>query len=101
MNQVVQCLIYYDALLCDDFDIFVLRPSIPISFNLCYQTSNRKKFSNVKLLSQSEVDNYKITDVVVPLPGSMVVYPNNMKDYYVKLLLEDELNLEVFSHKVK
>jgi len=70
---------------------------------LVFQDSSNRKRSlpEVKILLESEVADYKVTDVVLPLPGNMVTYPDNMKDYYVKLLREDKLNFEVFNHKVK
>ena len=65
------------------------------------KTESRFGFPVVKVLSESDIENYELTDLVLPLPGSRVTYPENLKDFYVKLLEEDQLNLEVFDHKVK
>lgn len=56
----------------------------------------------VKVLTQEDVDSgkYTILDIILPLPGHMVDYPPNMKDYYEELLAKDGLNLEM-KHKFK
>ncbi|CAH3151205.1 unnamed protein product [Porites lobata] len=45
---------------------------------------------------------YTIHDVVLPLPGYDVVYPDNhMKDHYKKIMADDGLDISNMRHKVK
>lgn len=40
-----------------------------------------------KVLTEQDVNNYSITDVVYPLPGKQSVYPENeIKDLYRKFM---------------
>ncbi|KAI5638639.1 tRNA pseudouridine synthase D (TruD) domain-containing protein [Phthorimaea operculella] len=56
----------------------------------------------VKILTQEDVDSGKYTlfDIILPLPGHMIQYPPNMKDYYEELLTKDGLKLDM-KHKFK
>ncbi|XP_034239113.1 LOW QUALITY PROTEIN: pseudouridylate synthase 7 homolog [Thrips palmi] len=44
----------------------------------------------VKCITEEDLNNYKITDIVLPLPGYDVVYPNNSVGSYMKDLLKDD-----------
>ena len=62
--------------------------------------SNRR-LSDVKVLTEADVSKYQLSDIVLPLPGSQIVYPPNMKEYYQRLLQEDLLDTQMFNHRVK
>lgn len=58
--------------------------------------------STVRFLSKDELGNFQITDVVHPLPGYNVTYPNNIvKEWYEELLKEDDLTSEHLKQTVK
>ncbi|KAJ1531250.1 hypothetical protein HK096_007383, partial [Nowakowskiella sp. JEL0078] len=45
---------------------------------------------NIKIVTEEEIQNYKIEDVVLPLHGHSVLYPTNgLKDNYRKFLFEN------------
>lgn len=45
------------------------------------------------LLDESNIRNYTITDVLLPLPGTDSVYPlNEVASYYTNILLTDGLS---------
>ncbi|KAG0174081.1 multisubstrate pseudouridine synthase 7 [Apophysomyces sp. BC1034] len=48
-----------------------------------------------KILTEDDVNNYSMVDVVYPLPGKKTVYPNNeMGELYKQLLEEDGISRE-------
>ncbi|XP_059049806.1 pseudouridylate synthase 7 homolog isoform X2 [Achroia grisella] len=51
----------------------------------------------VKVLTEEDIKSgkYTIFDVIMPLPGSNIEYPPNMKEYYVELLKKDGLTTEM------
>ena len=54
----------------------------------------------VRELTETDVMNYTIHDVVLPTPGMDVRFPgNNTQQIYVDLLAELGLTLEHFKHK--
>ncbi|XP_060518622.1 pseudouridylate synthase 7 homolog [Cylas formicarius] len=55
----------------------------------------------VKVVSATEVQNYTIYDVVLPLPGYDVTYPENLKDSYKELLGKYDLTLEMPKQSVR
>ncbi|XP_059609340.1 pseudouridylate synthase 7 homolog [Phlebotomus argentipes] len=63
------------------------------------------KFKNmVKRLTEEEAKsgNYSIFDVVLPLPGHDITYPNNQcGEWYQELLATDDLSSEKLKQKVK
>lgn len=59
-----------------------------------------KKYK-VKALTAEECANYTIYDVVLPLPGYDITYPENMKDCYKEILEKYGLSLEMTKQKVK
>ncbi|XP_028026407.1 pseudouridylate synthase 7 homolog [Bombyx mandarina] len=52
---------------------------------------------DVKALTQEDIDSsrYTIFDVVLPLPGYSVEYPDNMKGYYEEFLEKDGLDIKL------
>lgn len=69
--------------------------------------SNNEKESltsgpSVKILSKKEISNYNIADVVLPLPGFNITYPNNViKDWFEESLKEDGLTSENLKQTVR
>ncbi|XP_063611845.1 pseudouridylate synthase 7 homolog, partial [Penaeus indicus] len=58
--------------------------------------------STVRVLSAEEAEQTDITEVVLPLPGYNITYPENvMKEWYSKLLEEDGLSFTALKHHVK
>ncbi|CAH1986061.1 unnamed protein product [Acanthoscelides obtectus] len=55
----------------------------------------------VKALTQEDLENYTLYDIVLPTPGYDVVYPENLKQYYKEALEEYGLVLEMPKQKVK
>ena len=48
----------------------------------------------VKVLSEADIGKYKITDVILPLPGWNVEYPGGkVGELYEKVLSADGLNI--------
>lgn len=55
----------------------------------------------VKCLCEEDLDKYSIFDIVLPLPGYDVIYPEHMKTYYKESVEEHGLNLEMTKQRVK
>lgn len=56
----------------------------------------------VKCLTEDDIKNYKIKDIVLPLPGYEVVYPNNSVANFMKdLLKEDGITSESMCQQVR
>lgn len=55
----------------------------------------------MKALTESELSNYSIYDIVLPLPGYDVEYPENMKEEYKNELEKYGLTLEMPKQSVK
>ncbi|KAF2882212.1 hypothetical protein ILUMI_23954 [Ignelater luminosus] len=56
----------------------------------------------IKILSEDDLNNYTIYDIVLPLPGYDVQYPENeVKDWYKELLEKYDLTIEMPKQKVK
>lgn len=54
------------------------------------------------MLTESDLPNYTIYDVVLPLPGYDITYPDNVvKTWYVEVLEEHGLCLDMPKQKVK
>jgi tRNA pseudouridine13 synthase len=63
-------------------------------------TSDRKR-TKVKALTSDECSNYTIYDVVLPLPGYDIEYPENLKDFYKETLEKYGLTLEMTKQSVQ
>eukprot|EP01094_Clydonella_sp_ATCC50884_P017215 TRINITY_DN2956_c1_g3_i1.p1 TRINITY_DN2956_c1_g3~~TRINITY_DN2956_c1_g3_i1.p1 ORF type:complete len:773 (+),score=243.69 TRINITY_DN2956_c1_g3_i1:249-2321(+) len=50
----------------------------------------------VHSLTQADIDSGKYTmlDIVLPLPGHLVTYPENLREFYAKRLSEDGLHID-------
>lgn len=58
--------------------------------------------ANVKILTEEDLPNYTIYDIVLPMPGFGVQYPHNViRDWYRELLESDGLELEMTKIKVR
>lgn len=55
----------------------------------------------VKAITAEEIQNYTMYDIVLPLPGYDIKYPENLKQYYKEALEEYGLSLEMTKQKVK
>lgn len=56
----------------------------------------------VKILTEDDLKNYTIFDIVLPLPGHNVIYPNNeIKKIYEDILARHGFRLEMPKQKVK
>ncbi|KAG5865263.1 hypothetical protein JTB14_025007 [Gonioctena quinquepunctata] len=55
----------------------------------------------VKVLTSDDLPNYTIYDIVLPLPGYDIIYPENLKPFYKEALEENELTLEMTKQKVR
>lgn len=65
---------------------------------MAVQTADKKPVT----VAKEDVDKYTILDVVLPLPGWDVKYPDNVcGEWYAKLLEEDDLSNELLRNKVK
>lgn len=65
------------------------------------EAKKEEKTTTVRPLSCEELEKYTIFDVVLPLPGYDVVYPDNLKDDYKEVIEEYGLKLEMPKQKVK
>ena len=56
----------------------------------------------VKLLSTEDLNSYTIHDVIMPLPGYDVTYPQHAaRAWYEELLSRDGIDINNMRHKVK
>ena len=56
------------------------------------------KGKSVKILTADDVQNYDITDVVLPLAGSKVAFPEGLSgDLFVELMKEDGIDRDMFA----
>ncbi|ESO12071.1 hypothetical protein HELRODRAFT_63211, partial [Helobdella robusta] len=64
-----------------------------------FQSSDDK---SVSVVSEENIGYVKLTDVVLPLPGFDVKYPDNeIKIWYDELLSSDGLHVNSFNHKIR
>lgn len=57
---------------------------------------------SVKVLSEEDLEKHSIHDIVLPLPGYDVKYPENkVKDWYKEILQEYGLELNMPKQKVR
>ncbi|XP_068212996.1 pseudouridylate synthase 7 homolog isoform X2 [Palaemon carinicauda] len=58
--------------------------------------------SSFHILSEEEAKTTPITDVLLPLPGHKIEFPQNeVKDWYIELLEADKLSIADLKHRVK
>nr|XP_045605127.1 pseudouridylate synthase 7 homolog isoform X2 [Procambarus clarkii] len=66
------------------------------------EEANGHKTPDLHFLTEEEAETADILDVLLPLPGYSVEYPNNeIKDWYAELLEADGLSFESLKHRVK
>lgn len=58
------------------------------------------KVQEVETVTAENISKYTIYDVVLPLPGYDVIYPEHLKDYYQELLSEHGLSKEMPKQRV-
>nr|XP_039269311.1 pseudouridylate synthase 7 homolog [Styela clava] len=58
---------------------------------------------DIKFLTEKDLELFKIEDVLLPLPGHDVKYPENVvKNWYQEIMLKDDINIDIHMvHKVK
>ena len=53
-------------------------------------------------VTEENLESYSIHDLVLPLPGHSILYPDNeVKTWYTEVLATDGLTLESFTHKIR
>lgn len=66
------------------------------------KAEERTSQQEVKHLSEEDIRSYTIDDIVLPLPGHNIVYPNNVVgNFMLDLLKEDGLSSEKLLNQVK
>nr|XP_053639830.1 pseudouridylate synthase 7 homolog [Cherax quadricarinatus] len=64
--------------------------------------TNGQNMSGFHFLTEEEAEVADIADVVLPLPGYNVEYPNNeIKDWYAEMLEADGLTFSALKHEIK
>jgi len=65
--------------------------------NSSEQNEKLKKFLNVKILTEADLPNYTIYDILMPLPGTDVKFPEGpIKAHFQGLLTENGYGLDDF-----
>jgi len=54
-----------------------------------------------KISTEEEASKYSIFDVILPLPGNDITYPDNMVAFYEDLMAEDGINCHDMVRKIK
>jgi tRNA(Glu) U13 pseudouridine synthase TruD len=68
----------------------------------CPLLDYNQKTPAVRAITEEELDSIKIEDIVLPLPGHNVVYPNNViKEWYEELLAVDGLSFTAMKQNVR
>ena len=58
--------------------------------------------SEVETLTEKTKSKYSIHDVLLPLPGFDVMFPeSDVKDKYMEVLLEEGVSVDQLQHRVK
>lgn len=60
-----------------------------------------KSKAQVRALDKEECDKYTIYDIVLPLPGYDIIYPEHLRNEYKEALEEHGLTLEMTKQKVQ
>lgn len=55
----------------------------------------------VTILNETNLNEFDIENVVLPLPGHSIIYPENMKSHYETILAKDDIKFENFKNKIK
>lgn len=74
----------------------------PEGSKACPLLDYSQKTPAVRAITEDELDSIKIEDIVLPLPGHNVVYPNNViKEWYEELLAVDGLSFSAMKQNVR
>ncbi|KAK3926792.1 Pseudouridylate synthase 7-like protein [Frankliniella fusca] len=66
------------------------------------EIAERLKKQEVQYITENNITDFKMQDIVLPLPGCNIVYPSNsIGDFMRNLLKEDGLSCETKQHNVK
>ena len=67
-----------------------------------FYAENSDRRLKPEVITDQNISNYKIHDLVLPAPGYDVVYPEGeMLEKYKELLADDGFGLDSFRHKIK
>ncbi|KAF5398336.1 Pseudouridylate synthase 7 [Paragonimus heterotremus] len=89
------------ALLSNDTGKFLINDSVCLEV-ACSPSPTYRSLPKPLIATVENCHQIPLTDVVLPLPGYEVVFPNNQcKQWYVDLLKEDGLTFDDFRHRVK
>lgn len=68
----------------------------------CALIEYNQKTPAVRVITEEDLENIKIEDIVLPLPGHNVIYPNNViKQWYEELLAVDGLSFTAMKQNVR
>lgn len=68
----------------------------------CALVEYNQKTPAVRVITEADLENVKIEDIVLPLPGHNVIYPNNViKEWYEELLAVDGLSFTAMKQNVR
>ncbi|XP_074644790.1 pseudouridylate synthase 7 homolog [Tubulanus polymorphus] len=73
---------------------------LPVAMEIGNDPARKEKPEPV-VVTKENLEQYTIHNVVLPLPGFDVIYPDNVKSWYEELFEKDELNINTLKHKVK
>ncbi|KAF7256546.1 hypothetical protein EG68_06519 [Paragonimus skrjabini miyazakii] len=89
------------ALLPSDTGKFLINDSVCLEV-ACSPSPTYRSLPKPLIATVENCHQIPLTDVVLPLPGYEVIFPNNQcKQWYVDLLKEDGLTFDDFRHRVK
>lgn len=59
------------------------------------EKDNQHALPPVKVLTEADLPNYTLADIVMPQPGFRVIYPSYAQPWYEELLTNDGLNIDL------
>ncbi|XP_072401441.1 pseudouridylate synthase 7 homolog [Diabrotica undecimpunctata] len=71
------------------------------NINVKEEETEVKSKKQVRALTEKDLEMYNIYDIVMPLPGYDVIYPDNMKEHYKAVVEELGLDLSMSKQSVK
>lgn len=67
----------------------------PMSSEASKENLEQNDFPTVKILTEEDLSNYTLADVIIPQPGWKVTYPTYAKAWFDKFLAKDELTTDL------